>query len=254
MRAWYSAAAVVTALSFLHAGPGPAVAESCPKDCPLGQVPLGIAAPQSGSMAAFGRALLKATDLAIKEVNDAGGLHGIPVVPVPADDRCSAGMASTIARQHTEGKVGFVIGPACPSVAMVATPLYAKVGIVQFVPTVTAVELTERNPDNVFRMVATDAQETKALAAYLERAHTSKKIAIVFGEFFYRRAIAKMIDVALSGRAEEVRPIRVARCSAFYLARINQLVTNHSPIIPAGWQGRERWEPKHGSSTFQHHS
>jgi branched-chain amino acid transport system substrate-binding protein len=116
-------------------------------------------------------------------------------------------MASTIARQHTEGKVGFVIGPACPSVAMVATPLYAKVGIVQFVPTVTAVELTERNPDNVFRMVATDAQETKALAAYLERAHTSKKIAIVFGEFFYRRAIAKMIDVALS--AEQKKFVRL---------------------------------------------
>ena len=47
-------------------------------------------------------------------------------------------------------------------------------------------------------MVATDAQEAKALAAYLGREQAGKKIAIVFGEFFYRRAIARTIDAALS--------------------------------------------------------
>jgi len=47
-------------------------------------------------------------------------------------------------------------------------------------------------------MVANEAQEAKALAAYLEREQSGKKIAVVFGEFFYRRAIAKMIDTALS--------------------------------------------------------
>jgi branched-chain amino acid transport system substrate-binding protein len=198
MRACYPAAAALAALSFFNAAPAPDAAEPCPKTCASGKVPLGIAAPLSGSMTAFGRAAVKTTELAIKEVNDGGGLLGIPVAPVVADDRCDAGMASTIAKQHIDGKVGFVIGPACPAVAMDATPFYAKAGIVQFVPTVTAVELTERNPDNVFRMVATDAQEAKALAAYLAREHAGKKVAIVFGEFFYRRAIAKMIDAALS--------------------------------------------------------
>jgi len=196
MKARYPSAAVLAVLALVSASPG--AAEPCPKDCPSGQVPLGIAAPLSGSMTAFGRAAIKATDLAIKEVNDAGGVLGIPVVPVTADDRCDPGRAPAIARQHIEEKVGFVIGPACPAVAMDATPFYAKAGIVQFVPTVNAVELTERFPDNVFRMVANDAQEAKALAAYLAREHAGKKVAIVFGEFFYRRAIAKMIDQTLS--------------------------------------------------------
>jgi branched-chain amino acid transport system substrate-binding protein len=182
----------------LAATSGPLAAQSCPAQCPSGKVPLGIAAPLSGGMTAFGRAAVKATELAIKEVNDGDGLFGVPVAPVAADDRCDAGMASTVARQHIDGKVGFVIGPACPAVAMDATPFYAKAGIVQFVPTVNAVELTERFPDSVFRMVANDAQEAKALAAYLAREHAGKKVAIVFGEFFYRRAIAKMIDAALS--------------------------------------------------------
>ena len=41
-------------------------------------------------------------------------------------------------------------------------------------------------------------REAKALAAYLAREHAGKKILIVYGEVFYRRAIAKMIDQALS--------------------------------------------------------
>src|SRR5260221_7704468 len=64
--------------------------------------------------------------------------------------------------------------------------------------TVAAVELTQRNPESIFRMVATDEQEAQALAAYLEREQPNKKVAVVFGEFFYRRTVAKMIDAALS--------------------------------------------------------
>jgi branched-chain amino acid transport system substrate-binding protein len=173
-------------------------AEPCPAQCPSGKVPLGIAAPLSGTAGAFGRPALKAAEIAIDEVNKAGGLFGIPVAAVAADDRCDAGMASTVARRHIEGHVAFVIGPTCPAVAMDATPLYARAGVVQFVPTVTAVELTEKHPDTVFRMVANDAQEAQALAAYLAREQAGKKIAVVFGEFFYRRAIARMIDQALS--------------------------------------------------------
>lgn len=198
MRARYPAVAALMVLGFLNGASTAHAADPCPKNCPTGTVPLGIAAPLTGGMAAFGRAASKATDLAIKEVNDAGGLLGIPVVPVTADDRCAAGMAPAVARQHITEGIRFVIGPACPAVAMDATPFYAKAGIIQFVPTVTAVELTERNPETVFRMVATDAQEAKALAAYLAREHAGKKVAIVFGEFFYRRAIARMIDQALT--------------------------------------------------------
>jgi branched-chain amino acid transport system substrate-binding protein len=175
-----------------------AAAEPCPAQCASGKVPLGIAAPLSGAAGAFGRLTVKAAESAVDEVNKAGGLLGIPVAPVAADDRCDAGMASTVARQHIESKVGFVIGPTCPAVVMDAAPVYAKAGVIQFVPTMTAVELTEKYPDSIFRMVANDAQEAKALAAYLAREQAGKKIAIVFGEFFYRRASARMIDQALS--------------------------------------------------------
>ena len=108
-------------------------------------------------------------------------------------------MAASVATQHVEqDKVKFVIGPTCPAVAMDAAPIYAKAGVIQFVPTVTMVGLTRRFPDNIFRMVATDEQEAQALGAYLAREQKGKKLAVVYGDFFYRRAIARMVELALS--------------------------------------------------------
>jgi branched-chain amino acid transport system substrate-binding protein len=178
---------------------GFASAEPCPTQCASGNVPLGLAVPLSGAAAAFGQPTAKAVEIAVRELNATGGVMGIPVNLAVRDDRCDAGMAASVATQHVEqDKVKFVIGPTCPAVAMDAAPIYAKAGVIQFVPTVTMVGLTRRFPDNIFRMVATDEQEAQALGAYLAREQKGKKFAVVYGDFFYRRAIARMVELALS--------------------------------------------------------
>jgi branched-chain amino acid transport system substrate-binding protein len=101
-------------------------------------------------------------------------------------------MAVSVARRHVEqDKVSFVIGPTCPPVAIDAAPVYAKAGVIQFLPTVTLVGLTRRYPDTLFRMVANDEQEAQALGAYLARAPKGKRVAVVYGDVFYRRAMAE---------------------------------------------------------------
>ena len=207
MKVRHPAVAALAVLGFLNAAPAADAAEPCPKACPSGKVPLGIAAPLSGAAAAFGRAAAKASEVAVQDINNAGGLLGVPIEPVIGDDRCDAGMAAAVAKKHIDGEVRFVIGPACPAVAKDAARVYAAAGVIQFVPTVTDVELTQRNPGTIFRMVSNDEQEAKALAAYLAREQQNKKLLVVFGEFFYRRAMAKMIDAALS--PEQKRLVRL---------------------------------------------
>ena len=188
-----AAAGIVAAMSF------PASAKSCPTQCASGQVPLGFAGPLSGEAAAFGRSTLKAVEIAVRELNAAGGLIGTPVKLIVGDDRCDAGMASSVAKHHVEqDKISYVIGPSCPAVAMDAGPIYSKAGVIQFVPTVTAVELTQRFPDTIARMVANDGQEAQAIASYLARDHKGKKLTVVHGNLFYRRAIAELVGAALS--------------------------------------------------------
>ena len=182
---------------------GVAWAEPCPTQCASGQVPLGLAAPMSGRAAAFGRPAAKAIEIGVRELNAAGGVMGIPVTLVVGDDRCDAGMAVSVATHHVEqDKINLVLGPICPAVAMDAAPVYAKAGVIQFVPTVTTVGLTRRYPDNIFRIAATDEQAAQALGAYLAREQNGKKLAVVYGDFFYTRAIGQMVKAALPAEVQ----------------------------------------------------
>jgi branched-chain amino acid transport system substrate-binding protein len=178
--------------------PGLAWTESCPSQCASGKVALGVIAPISGPSAAFGQPAAKAIEIAVRSLNTAGGLLGIPVERLVGDDRCDAGMAATVAKRHVEqDKVNFVIGPLCPNVAMDAAPIYAKAGVIEFVPTITTVELTQRYPDNIFRIAATDQQLAQALGRYLDREQKGKKLTVVYNEIFYMRAMAEMVRLAL---------------------------------------------------------
>ena len=87
--------------------------------------------------------------------------------------------------------------------AMDAAPSYGSSGIIEFIPTVTTVGLTQTNTNTVFRMIANDEQAAQALASYLAREQPGKKVAVVFGEFFYHRAEAKLIDAALSPQQKD---------------------------------------------------
>jgi branched-chain amino acid transport system substrate-binding protein len=228
MRVCYPAAGVLAFLAALSSS----AAEPCPKNCSTGKIPLGIAAPLTGGAASLGRSAGKASDLAIQEINSAGGLLGVPVEPVVADDRCDAGMAAAIVKKHVESQVVFVIGPTCPSVAKDAAPAYAKAGVIQFVPIITSIELTQNHPGTIFRMISNDEQEAKALAAYLASEHPNKRLLVVFGEFFYRRAIARMIDAALSPEQKKLTRLEsLAAVTGAYDRLADRLQKNPPDVI-----------------------
>src|SRR5262245_51146747 len=48
----------------------------CPAQCATGKVPLGVAVPLTGSVSAFGKPAARAVDLAVADINAAGGLLG----------------------------------------------------------------------------------------------------------------------------------------------------------------------------------
>jgi branched-chain amino acid transport system substrate-binding protein len=202
VRRWiagFAAAAAFVALVSVAAW-----AQSCPPQCPSGEVRLGIAVPTSGPPAGIGAPTLKAAEAAIQDLNASGGLLGVPVKLAVGDDRCDAGMAARVAKHHIEqDKINFLIGPLCPGVALDAAPIYAKAGVIQFVPAVTVVELTRRNPNNIFRIAANDEQEAQALGAWLARdQQQGKKVAVVYDDVFYRRAMAEQIKLALPDAAK----------------------------------------------------
>jgi branched-chain amino acid transport system substrate-binding protein len=173
-------------------------AEFCPPVCSSGKVPLAISGPTSGSQAALGQQAVKSAEVAVQELNSVGGLLGIPVGLIADDDRCDAGLSTSVAKRQIEkDKIAAVLGPACPSAASAAAPIYAEAGVVQFLPTVPTLEPMRQSSERIFRIMVTDEQEAQALGAYLGREQTGKKITIVYIDAFYRREMIEKIKLAL---------------------------------------------------------
>lgn len=228
----WAAITLIAAAGVFGTAPALKAAEPCPRQCATGKVPLGVAVPLTGAVAAFGKPAAKAVEIAVADINAAGGLLGVPIEPIVADDRCDAGMAPTVVKRHVESGVRYVIGPICPLVAMDAAPSYGSSGIIEFIPTVTTVELTQNNPNTVFRMIANDEQAAQALASYLAREQPGKKVAVVFGEFFYHRAEAKLIDAALSRQQKAlVHMESLADVTGAYDRLVDKLQKNAPDII-----------------------
>ena len=74
-------AALVGAASLAATASALRAAEPCPTQCATGKVPLGVAVPLTGTAAAFGKPTARAVELAVGEINKAGGLLGVPVEP-----------------------------------------------------------------------------------------------------------------------------------------------------------------------------
>src|SRR5204863_2990078 len=116
-------------------------AEFCPAHCPSGKVPLGISAPITGPSASFGQQAVKSVETAVRALNAAGGLMGIPVNLIVDDDRCDPGLAATVAKRQIEKeKIRTAIGPVCPPAASAAAPIYAEARVIQLLPTVPTLE------------------------------------------------------------------------------------------------------------------
>src|ERR1041385_3143114 len=93
-------ASIAAVIGFLCAMLGNAGAEFCPPDCGSGKITLGLAVPMTGPVAVFGRQTAKAVEIAVQQLNAAGGVLGVPVLLAIGDDHCDAGMATNVAARH----------------------------------------------------------------------------------------------------------------------------------------------------------
>jgi branched-chain amino acid transport system substrate-binding protein len=208
-------------------------AEFCPTHCSSGKVPLGISAPTSGPSASFGQQAVKSVEVAIRELNAAGGLMGIPVSLIVDDDRCDPGLAATVAkRQIDKEKISAAIGPVCPPAASAAARIYAEAGVLQLLPTVPVLEPMRQSSEKIFRLVVTDEQEAHALGTYLASEQKGKKVTIVYRNAFYRREMIENIKSALPVEMQETAQFKpVLSSSGAYDQLADQLTRDQPDII-----------------------
>lgn len=185
---------------------------------------LGGAAPLTGRLTWYGEQWQRGTELAVDDLNAAGGLLGQRVKLTLGDDNCDPAQAVALARSLIARRVAAVIGHTCSEAAIAAAPVYEAARVVMIAPSASNPALTESGWRNVFRLFGRDDLQGRLAAEYLAREHASDRIAIVHTEGTYSRGLAAETKRRLNELGvEEVDLIGVDAASADWRAVADRL-------------------------------
>jgi len=144
-----------------------------------GVIKVGEFASLTGKEATFGQMSHHGTELAIAEINAAGGVLGKKLQLIYEDDQSKAGEPATVVKKliSRDGAVA-VLGEVASSRSMEAAPICQQNRIPQISPSSTNVKLTEMG-DYIFRVCFTDEFQGKLLSNFAKRTLKAAKVAIM---------------------------------------------------------------------------
>ncbi|MCD2176860.1 branched-chain amino acid ABC transporter substrate-binding protein [Rhizobium sp. C1] len=161
-------------------------------------ITIGLIAPLTGPVAAYGEQVKNGAQVAVDEINKKGGILGEKVVLKFADDGGEPKQGVSAANQLVGEGVHFVVGPVTSGVAIPVSDVLADNGIVMVTPTATAPDLTKRGLSNVFRTCGRDDQQAEVAAQYVLTHFKDKRIAIVNDKGAYGKGLADAFKATLN--------------------------------------------------------
>jgi branched-chain amino acid transport system substrate-binding protein len=195
------AAACVLALCAALAGCSPKVPDT---------VRIGVAVPLSGATANRGQDLLNGALLAAEELKAAGfKVGGRPVAfeIVAKDDAADPETVKKVAQELCDEDVQAVIGHLNSPNTATAVPVYAAKGML-LLTTSTQKSILSLGRGNVFRLVANDTVQARALAGFATDTLAATGIAVLVEDSDYGREMYADMAAALTGRST-VEPLRI---------------------------------------------
>jgi branched-chain amino acid transport system substrate-binding protein len=164
---------------------------------------IATAGPMTGQYAIFGDQMKRGAEMAIKDLNAAGGVLGEELVLKVGDDACDPKQAVAVANQMVNEGVVFVAGHFCSGSSIPASQVYNEEGILQISPASTNPQLTEQGFDNVFRVCGRDDAQGIFAADYVVDNNVGSKIAVVHDKTAYGKGLADEFKKQLNARGVE---------------------------------------------------
>ena len=166
------------------------------------QIKIATVGPMTGQYAAFGEQMKRGAEMAVKDINAAGGVNGQQLVLQVGDDACDPKQATAVANQMVSDKVVFVAGHYCSGSSIPASDIYKEAKILQITPASTNIKLTDdaaaKGNTTVFRTCGRDDQQGGFAAAYLAKNFKGKNIAIINDKTTYGKGLADEVKKALN--------------------------------------------------------
>jgi branched-chain amino acid transport system substrate-binding protein len=156
-------------------------------------VKIGSAAPLTGPQSHLGKDNENGPRMAIDELNAQGLVIGGKKVRfelISEDDQADPKTGAIVAQKLVDEGVAAVIGHLNSGTTRPAAKIYSDAGIPEITPSATATDLTQQGYKTLFRMMANDSQQGKALGEFAVNKFGAKKIAIIDDRTAYGQGLA----------------------------------------------------------------
>ena len=159
---------------------------------------VGVAGPITGPNAAFGAQLQKGAEMAVADINAAGGVNGEQISLSIGDDVSDPKQGISVANKFVADGVKFVVGHFNSGVSIPASEVYAENGILEITPAATNPVYTERGLWNTFRVCGRDDQQGAVAGAYIAANFKDAKVAVIHDKTPYGQGLADETKKALN--------------------------------------------------------
>lgn len=162
------------------------------------QLTIGLLLPSSDPV--LGQGLIDAAQLAVRQINAAGGVLDKNVRLVQADEGTTEAAATESIKKLIDNDVDAVVGPASSLIALSNLDDLVSAGIVTCSPTASSLALDDF-PDSglFFRTIPSDSLQAVAIADVAERTGV-QQVAIVYVDDAYGRPFADAVEASLAAR------------------------------------------------------
>ena len=140
---------------------------------------IGGSGPLTGDAAQYGVAVKNAAQLAVDEINEAGGVNGVKFKLVFEDDEADPGDKAVNAYNALKDKgMQIMLGTVTTGSCLAVIDKTKQDNIFQITPSASAQDVIKN--DNTFQVCFTDPNQGKASADYIADNNIAKKIAIIY--------------------------------------------------------------------------
>ncbi len=167
-------------------------------------IKIAIAGPQTGDVAQYGDMQVIGAEMAVEQINAAGGVNGEKLVAVRYDDACEPKRAVAVANKIVNDGVQFVVGHLCSSSTQPASDVYEDEGILSITPASTNPTITERGYTMIFRTIGLDSHQGPTAAKFIADKIKPSRVAVIHDKQQYGEGIATAVKQTLEGKGVNV--------------------------------------------------
>ncbi len=156
------------------------VAVPCtPRPAAAADLAIGVIAGLSGLGASYGAGIVQGAEMAIREINAAGGINGRQVKLVVVDDATSPARSAVLMRRLVTSSVDLIVGGWGSPQVVANMDIAEQAGVPYIVVGATSPRITDVHNKWTFRVIQNDAAMSEQLARILARDLGLKRIAVI---------------------------------------------------------------------------